>query len=414
MERRGGARWDKYPVFRRTKKIQVQRLANLKAKWKTITVILVAIIASFSIGAFANQVKVLHTSDIGGNHVVVPAPELQIQNNFWKVNANQSLVVMVLLQVTTVGIAGSPIVNKVYQVVVQVSCLNSANVSYTCSTGRGIIPLPSNMNGTSAVLPVPLNPPIDPETTEIDDLSFIVTSSPNQFTTPGVIAVTPNATPTLDANGLGTLQLTLTSINGFAGTVSLMPISLDPGVMVTPQNVTLVAGATVDATLQVDASSSEPGNSLITVNLGCASCPSGPTRFFTVYWWTYWPGPLNCAFYPYVTITASPSFLNLIQYTPPGSVVVTITARSRCGFTGTVHFSSPTVSPSNGPSAYFYPPTFNPGQCSIWVSGGTCSVTETVNDSNGALGTYTVTTTAAEGLFGPAKATYTVNYYVLP
>jgi len=216
--------------IRRKKKIQLPRLEAIKAQWKTILILALACATTFSIGTYANQVKVQQTSSIGGNHQQVPAPELQIVNNFWRIDVNQSLVTHVVLVVTTTG--ASPVVNKLYQIVVQVSCLSPAGIVYTCSAGTTVIVLPSNTGGSNAVVVVPLQTPIEPETTEIDDISYIVTDTVIPTTTPGVIALTPNATPTLSSSGTGTLQATLTSINGFVGTVQFGIASNDPTVSV--------------------------------------------------------------------------------------------------------------------------------------------------------------------------------------
>jgi hypothetical protein len=194
-------------------------------------------------------VVVSQVQPVAGNHLLVPAPELQVINTLWHVSLNQSLVTFLILNITTVGPASG---FKVYQVFVEVSCLNlSTNVTYTCSQGSGMIPLPTNMNGASAVLLVPLSPPVDPETAEIHDLSFITTSTslPNS---PGVVTVTNPSTPTLNSNGTATVTVTLHSVNGYAGVVTLAPQPA-PGLTVLPgvQNITLQSGGTATATLTI-------------------------------------------------------------------------------------------------------------------------------------------------------------------
>lgn len=96
----------------------------------------------------------------------------------WNINGNSSQIFGVTLNVITVG---GPNVTKLYQIFVQVSCLTPANVTYTCATGNGTIALPAN--GGRGSLVVPITPLIDPETTEVHDLSFIVTGSPSPVTT---------------------------------------------------------------------------------------------------------------------------------------------------------------------------------------------------------------------------------------
>ena len=179
----------------------------------------------------------------------VPAPELQVVNSLWHVSLNQSLVTFVILNITTVGPASG---FKVYQVFVEVSCLNlTTNITYTCSQGSGLMPLPTNMNGASAVMPVLLVPPVDPETAEIHDLSFITTSIslPNS---PGVVTVVNPSTPTLNSTGAATVTVTVYSTNGFTGTIGVAPQPV-PGATVAPtsQNVTVSSGGRATATLTI-------------------------------------------------------------------------------------------------------------------------------------------------------------------
>lgn len=361
-----------------------------------------AIIASFSIGAYANQVKVLQTSAIGGNHVLVPAPELQIQNNFWRIDANQSLVTSVWLLVSTNGTG--PVLNKVYQVVVQVSCLNAAGLAYTCSHGTGIIPLPTNTNGNSSIVRVPLTPPVDPETTEIDDLSYIVTGYAIPSSTPGVISLTPNGNPILNPNGTGTLRATLISINGFAGTVKLTAMSLDPGVrvgIVPPwpwtTNVTLTAGGSAQVTFSVDASNVGPGNYVVTTSLSCVTCPaSGQVVLYSPFWWVNnWGPPCTVG----ITISATPSFVQLV--TTGGVETVTKTVYSVCGFYGYVSLAF-----TEAPTILGTMPTvsISPSTTLFLSPGGTASFTETIASTSplgsvAAPGTYTIVNTATSGSY---------------
>jgi hypothetical protein len=328
---------------------------------------LVAIVASFSIGVYANKVIVQQVSGIGGNEVLVPAPELQIVNNFWRIDANQSLVTSIVLQVTTVSVAGSTaIVNKFYQIVVQVSCLNAAGVAYTCSVGTGVIVLPSNMNGNTAILQVKLNKPIDPEVTEIDDLSFIVTGYVVPSSTPGVIVVTPNPTPTLNSNLTAMLPATLMSINGFAGTVELTAMSPDPGVAVSlsPQpyppapseNITLTAGGSAQVTVQVNAQGAiASGPYLVTASLSCINCPSANVVLGSSSWWVNAPLCTGS-----VLVTSNPTSLTMLQLAPLGLddspiQTVTVSLTSVCGFAGNVTLIASI--PSNGLSGNVPPTT---------------------------------------------------------
>ena len=142
---------------------------------------------------------------------------------------------------------------KLYQVFVQVSCLNSALVEFICATGTGTITLPAS--GGAGTLVVPITPPIDPELTEIHDLSFIVTGSPtpvptcrpffNVTATPSIVTINRTATGGT-AKVVKTIQyfgncpgatISLTTVSKPLGlTVSVMP----PVVTVPPSPQTVI------------------------------------------------------------------------------------------------------------------------------------------------------------------------------
>jgi hypothetical protein len=154
----------------------------LRSKYKTVLAALLIAISAFTIGTYANRVIVQQVQSIGGNHVNVPAPELQVLNTIWNTELNRSIVTGLLLNVTTTGVPGQT-GTKLYHIDVQVSCLPStATAPRNCAFGSTLVTLPVNMNGTVAVVPVSIAPAIDPEVTEIDDLSFIVTGSPADLT----------------------------------------------------------------------------------------------------------------------------------------------------------------------------------------------------------------------------------------
>ncbi len=149
----------------------------LRSRWKTILATLLIAISGFSLGTFANRVVVQQVQSIGGNHVTVPAPELKVLNTIWNTELNSSRVTGLILNLTTTGASGAT-GSKLYQVEVQVSCLTGTTVSPNCAVGTTLVTLPVNMNGAAVLIPVSISPSIDPETTEIDDLSFIVTGAP--------------------------------------------------------------------------------------------------------------------------------------------------------------------------------------------------------------------------------------------
>ncbi len=331
---------------------------------------------------------------LAGNHVTVPAPELQIRNTFWHIDLNQSLVTDLILNVTTVGAAGTTGF-KVYQVFVQVSCLNSANISYTCSTGSGQIALPTNMNGTSAILQVKLNTPVDPEIIEIDDLSFIFTGSPLP-NVPGVIGLVSSPTPTLGPNGIATVAVTLMSIDGFGGVLTLGPASTPPGTTIKWMNgtgqtggtVTLQAGGTGGGTLTIDASGAGPGASIMEVVILCnADCLVAPVQLYPIFLY-----PLRPICIPSFTLTASPTTVNLNTANPTATVTKTLT--SVCGFSGNV-----TLSASFSATFPAFIVTFTP--TSVHISPGVpATIIETISlnpASPPSPGVYTVTNTAVSG-----------------
>jgi hypothetical protein len=184
-------------------------------------------------------VIVQNVQSLAGNHVSVPAPELRIINSSWNINGTASLLTGVTLNVTTVG--GSAVAFKLYTIYVQVSCLNANNVSYTCATGTGTITLPAN--GGAGTVVVPVSPAIDPETTEVHDLSFIVTGTPTCSTTfsvtatPSVLNITRNTT--FEVNGTVTKTIVYTGTCPSA-TISLSAIGKGPGAPGTPQGLTVL------------------------------------------------------------------------------------------------------------------------------------------------------------------------------
>jgi hypothetical protein len=151
---------------------------RIARSWKTLIAVLLVGLAAFSVGVFANRVVVQQVQSIGGNHVNVPAPELQVLNTVWNTELNRSIVTGLLLNVTTTGAPGQT-GSKLYHIDVQVSCLpTTATSPRNCAFGSTLVTLPVNMNGTAVMVPVAIAPAIDPEIVEIDDLSFIVTGSP--------------------------------------------------------------------------------------------------------------------------------------------------------------------------------------------------------------------------------------------
>ncbi len=160
-------------------------------RFYAVLVVVVAI-ASFTVGyVIANRVGVEWLQPIAGNRMIVPNPGLVVANVTWVISANASLVIGLNLWV----LAGPPAAQyPSFTIYIQVSCLNLGaggreinDSEYICSTGQATIPNPGN--GT--FVRIPLHPAINPETSEIHDLSFIVTASrqpvPNRPPVVGVI-----------------------------------------------------------------------------------------------------------------------------------------------------------------------------------------------------------------------------------
>lgn len=162
-------------------RINRPKRSEILAKWKIILLVVALVSSAFIAGAYANLVVVRNIQSLAGNHVLVPAPELQILNTFWIIDLNSSTIKGVILNITTTAPSGTPIVVKLYQIFIQVSCIDTTlatGTEFTCTTGTTIIALPSNLNGNHVIVRVSFSPPIDPELIEVHDLSFIVTGTP--------------------------------------------------------------------------------------------------------------------------------------------------------------------------------------------------------------------------------------------
>ncbi len=155
--------------------IKKPSVSNLRTRWKTILALAIVASASFTAGTYGNRVFVGLIQSIAGNHVLVPPPELQIIQSTWSINSKTSLVTDVDLLVTT---NSSVWQLKLYRVEVEVSCLKetpgTVPVEFICANGRATIILPTHGIGLRPIK-ILLNNPIDPEITEIHDLSIIVT-----------------------------------------------------------------------------------------------------------------------------------------------------------------------------------------------------------------------------------------------
>lgn len=209
---------------------------SLRRRWKTVLVILLVAGTSFIGGGYANRVVVGIIQSIAGNRVIVPPPELQIVAAVWFIDAPKSLVTDVVLLVTT----EAPVLTlKLYAVYVQVSCLDETTIpptEFICSNGRTSIVLPTDGAGLRR-LRINLSTPINPELTEIHDLSFIVTDlgrvgpmPPTHFVgpTPTVVELTPGTSVRVTVRALGTAGVSPGT------TVTLTANANHPGVRIVP------------------------------------------------------------------------------------------------------------------------------------------------------------------------------------
>ena len=364
----------------------------MRTRWKTTLALAIMVAASFTVGAMANQVIVQQIQSLAGNHVLVPAPELQIISSTFTINGTLSVITAVILNVTTVGQPGAPVVTKLYQVFIQVSCLAVDGREFTCATGAATITLPSS--GGSGRLVVPIAPQIDPELVEVHDLSFIVTGTPSPVsggcTADFAISAVPTSV-TLNETGTGranaTLTKILTSICQFSGTINLstkllMPV---PGLTASlfPATVTLTPGGTALVTEVITAVGVPPGSYPI---LNVAT--SGGSLFHSVQVTANvinTPPPCTPGF----TITTNPPqvFLNR-TFNPRANVTKIIT--SNCGFSGTVSLTAASSPPGLTVVLSTTSVTINPQLSAV--------VTETiVASTTTAPGLYNVTNTGISG-----------------
>ena len=150
-------------------------LSRFKAKRVTaVGAVALIAVAGFAGYAFANMVPVKDVQSIAGNRVVVPSAEMDIVRATWSIDPDKSLVTDVDLLIFP---NASVWQLKLFQFFVQVSCLDETVTpprEFICSTGSTRAVLPSHWIGLRP-LRIDLKTPINPETTEIHDLSFIVT-----------------------------------------------------------------------------------------------------------------------------------------------------------------------------------------------------------------------------------------------
>jgi uncharacterized membrane protein len=169
----------------------------------------------------------------------------------------------------------------------------------------------------------------------------------------------------------GTATVTVTSINGFAGTVSLDGVVSPSGITValSPSSLSLAVNSSASSTLSVSTTGASPG--FYSVNITGINGPLSHSTILTV-------GVAD------FSITANPTQL----FFPAGPTQSTITISSLGGFQGTVTLST-IVSPSTGLTA-----SLNPTSITLTPGGSGTSILRVNPTSSGA---WDVTITATSG-----------------
>ncbi|HEX9197633.1 MAG TPA: hypothetical protein VF906_07555 [Candidatus Bathyarchaeia archaeon] len=176
----------------------------------------------------------------------------------------------------------------------------------------------------------------------------------------------------------GTSSISLASIGGFTGTVSLSSTvsPSGPTVSLNPASITLSSGSTATSTLTVQTQSSTPiGTYTVTVKGSSGSLSHSTTVSVSV------------GVSPDFSISANPSSLTVSQ---SSSTTSTITLTSMNGFSGAVSLST-SISPS-GPKTSLSSSTLT------LTSGGSATSILSIRALHKTnLGTYTITVTATSG-----------------
>jgi hypothetical protein len=205
------------------------------------------------------------------------------------------------------------------------------------------------------------------------DLVVEVTPPPPDFT----ISLNPTSL-TVQQGATGTTQLTVTSLNGFAGTVSLSLVGAPSGVTLSPSSVDVPAGGSVtrSLTLAVDPTV-DPG----TYGLQVKATGGGLTKTANL--------SLTVTAAPNFSISLNPESLT-VQQGSSGTTTLTITPQN--GFTGTVNLSLVDENGNPVPGITLSPTSVSVAGSSPVTQDLTVSVAGSV-----AAGTYSLQLKAAGG-----------------
>jgi uncharacterized membrane protein len=221
--------------------------------------------------------------------------------------------------------------------------------------------------------------------------TITITGSSGSLSHQTIVTVTVNAVNTGDfsitaspsslsisAGSSSTSKIALTSLNSFAGTVTLSasgsPTGL--GLSLSPTSVSLSGGGTGTSTLSV--SSSSPGSYTVTVTGTGGSLSHQTTVTVTI-------NPVNSGDF---SITASPSSLTVSKGSSAGS---TITLTSLSGFSGTITLSV-TVSSNSGPRT-----SLSSSSVTLTSGGQGTSILTLKATHKTQIGSYTITVTGTSG-----------------
>jgi hypothetical protein len=262
------------------------------------------------------------------------------------------------------GITSTPTTGLLFTAIYNITG-TTANISISFQKGC------ANTSVSGGICVTVANGSIMPVTETVMTATFSNAAAAPDFS----IAVNPSSL-TITAGICGTSTITLTSINGFTGTVTLAATvsPTGPAATLSTSALTLSSGGSATTTLTVCTAPSTPAGSYSVAITGTS-------------------GSLSHAKIVSVTVTSPPDFT--ITATPTthtikrgSSATYTMTIKGTNGFNGTIHLTT-TISPfvKNGPTITI-PSTVGPySNSTLTISTGHSTP----------AGTYTITVTATSG-----------------